>query len=125
MHYLFGEYGLIIIDPNSKNLKNNISDIIVDDIVNNTIEKIEKSSGEVSDVYVRKVNFFYQESDLRERIDKTDKYAELHAKLASLYSEGSHLDGKMNDLKKEDIIMIIIIRASLYKKKILLFRFWA
>ena len=40
MNYLFGEYGLVTIDPNSKNLKKNISDIIVDDVVNNTIEKI-------------------------------------------------------------------------------------
>ena len=36
-------------------------------------------------------------------IDKTDKYAELQAKLASLNSEGSHLDGKMHDLKKENL----------------------
>jgi chromosome segregation ATPase len=35
-------------------------------------------------------------------IDKTDKYAELQAELASLNSEGSHLDGKMHDLKKEN-----------------------
>ena len=82
MNYLFGEYGLITIDPNSKNLKKNISDIIVDDVVNNTIEKIEKSSDKVSDVYVRKINFFYQESDLRERIDKTDKYNVLSTTLS-------------------------------------------
>ena len=82
MNYLFGEYGLITIDPNSNNLKKNISDIIVDDIVNNTIEKIEKSSDKVSDVYVRKINFFYQESDLRERIDKTDKYNVLSTSLS-------------------------------------------
>ena len=36
----------------------------------------------VSDVYVRKVNFFYQESDLRERIDKTDKYNVLSTNLS-------------------------------------------
>ena len=35
-------------------------------------------------------------------IDKTDKYAELQAKLASLNSEGSHIDGKLHDLKKEN-----------------------
>ena len=35
-------------------------------------------------------------------IDKTDKYAELQAKLASLNSEGSHIDSKMFDLKKEN-----------------------
>ena len=71
MNHLFGEYGLITIDPNSKNLKKSISDIIVDDVVNNTIEKVEKSSEKSSDVYVRKINFFFQGSDFRERIDKT------------------------------------------------------
>ena len=35
-------------------------------------------------------------------IDKTDKYAELQAKLASLNSEGSHIDGKLHDLKREN-----------------------
>ncbi len=82
MNYLFGEYGLITLDPNSKNLKKTIGDIIVDDIVNNTIEKIEKSSDKVSDVYVRKINFFFQGSDFRERIDKADKYNILSTNLS-------------------------------------------
>ena len=70
MNHLFGEFGLITIDPNSKNLKKTISDIIVDDVVNNTIEKVEKSSENTSEVYVRKINFFFQESDFRQRIPK-------------------------------------------------------
>ena len=82
MNHLFGEYGLITIDPNSKNLKKSISDIIVDDVVNNTIEKVEKSSEKTSDVYVRKINFFFQGSDFRERIDKTNKYNILSTNLS-------------------------------------------
>ena len=82
MNHLFGEFGLITIDPNSKNLKKTISDIIVDDVVNNTIEKVEKSSENTSEVYVRKINFFFQESDFRQRIDKTDKFNILSTNLS-------------------------------------------
>ncbi len=74
MNSLFGEYGLITMDPNSKKLKAIIKDIMVDDIINNTIEKIEKSSDNDSEVYVRKINFFYQGIDFRNRIDKSDSY---------------------------------------------------
>jgi bacillithiol biosynthesis cysteine-adding enzyme BshC len=74
MNELFGEYGLVTIDPNSANLKKTITDIVEDDVINNTIEKIEKSSAQASDVYVRKINFFYQGSNFRERIDKSDRY---------------------------------------------------
>ena len=60
MNSLFGKFGLIIIDPNSKNLSL-IKDIMDDDIINNSIEKIEKSSDSTSEVYVRKINFFLSE----------------------------------------------------------------
>ena len=114
MNYLFGEYGLISIDPNSKDLKKNISDIIVDDVINNTIENIEKSSNEVSDVYVRKVNFFYQESDLRERIDKTDKYNVLSTSL-------SFTEKEIKDKIKSspELFSPNVITRCLYQQRIL------
>ena len=114
MNYLFGEYGLITIDPNSKNLKKNISDIIVDDVINNTIENIEKSSDEASDVYVRKVNFFYQESDLRERIDKTDKYNILSTSL-------SFTEKEIKDKIKSspELFSPNVITRCLYQQRIL------
>ena len=82
MNSLFGKFGLIIIDPNSKNLKSTIKDIMEDDIINNSIEKIEKSSESSSDVYVRKINFFFQKSDFRERIEKSDMYNILSSELS-------------------------------------------
>jgi len=114
MNYLFGEYGLISIDPNSKDLKKNISDIIVDDVINNTIENIEKSSNEISDVYVRKVNFFYQESDLRERIDKTDKYNVLSTSL-------SFTEKEIKDKIKSspELFSPNVITRCLYQQRIL------
>ena len=114
MNYLFGEYGLISIDPNSKDLKKNISDIIVDDVINNTIENIEKSSNVVSDVYVRKVNFFYQESDLRERIDKTDKYNVLSTSL-------SFTEKEIKDKIKSspELFSPNVITRCLYQQRIL------
>ena len=114
MNYLFGEYGLVTIDPNSKNLKNTIRDIIVDDVVNNTIEKIEKSSDKASDVYVRKVNFFYQDSNLRERIDKTDKYNILSTNL-------SFTEKEIKDKIKSspELFSPNVITRCLYQQKIL------
>ena len=114
MNNLFGEYGLISIDPNSKNLKKNISDIIVDDVINNTIENIEKSSEEASDVYVRKINFFYQESDLRERIDKTDKYNVLSTSL-------SFTEKEIKDRIKSspELFSPNVITRCLYQQRIL------
>ena len=61
---------------------NNQKNCFLTNKLNNTLEKIEKSSDKVSDVYIRKINFFYQESDLRERIDKTDKYNVLSTSLS-------------------------------------------
>ena len=53
MNYLFENYGLLVIDPSSKVLKEKILDLMADDILNNTISKVEESSMEKSEVYVR------------------------------------------------------------------------
>lgn len=74
MNFLFGERGLIVIDPNSKLLKKSFVEIIEDDIINNSIYNIEKSSDIKSDVLIRKINFFYQDENLRERIEKENDY---------------------------------------------------
>ena len=74
MNFLFGERGLIVIDPNSKLLKKSFVQIIEDDIINNSIYNIEKTSEIKSDVLVRKINFFYQEKNFRERIEKENEY---------------------------------------------------
>ena len=72
MNSLFGIYGLVILDPDSKNLKKSIIDLISDDIFNNTIYKVEKSSKKKSEVFIRKINFFYLDDQVRERIESDD-----------------------------------------------------
>ncbi len=114
MNTLFGEYGLTIIDPNSKNLKATIKDIMTDDIINNTIEKKEKLSEIDSDVYVRKINFFYLGSDFRERIDKNDKYNILSTKLSFTEEE---IKNKINS-SPESFSPNVITRC-LYQQRIL------
>ena len=114
MNHLFGEFGLITIDPNSKNLKKTISDIIVDDVVNNTIEKVEKSSENTSEVYVRKINFFFQESDFRQRIDKTDKFNILSTNLSFTKKEIKDKIGSSPELFSPNVIT-----RCLYQQRIL------
>ena len=72
MNSLFEAYGLVVIDPSSKVLKEKIHDLIADDIFHNTISKLEKSSEEKSQVYVRKINFFYMNNGIRERIESSN-----------------------------------------------------
>jgi bacillithiol biosynthesis cysteine-adding enzyme BshC len=67
MHFLFGSYGLIVLDASSKRLKSGFTNIIKDDILKNTIHGIS-SSDKKSQVHVRKINFFYMKDNLRERI---------------------------------------------------------
>ena len=114
MNSLFGKFGLIIIDPNSKNLKSSITDIIEDDIINNSIEKIEKSSDSSSEVYVRKINFFFQKSDFRERIEKSDTYNILSSELS--FSE-EEIKNKIQ-LSPESFSPNVITRC-LYQQRIL------
>ena len=75
MNALFSRYGLIVFDPDSKALKASVKELIYSDIFDNTISKVEDSSNEKSDVYVRKINFFYMKEGLRERIESVnDKF---------------------------------------------------
>ena len=74
MNFLFGEMGLVVLDPNSQNFKKSFIDVIEDDIINNSIFNIEKSSEVKSDVLVRKINFFFQDSKFRDRIERDKDY---------------------------------------------------
>ncbi|PZD77288.1 bacillithiol biosynthesis cysteine-adding enzyme BshC [Mesonia sp. K7] len=72
---LFGEYGLVIVDSNKKELKKEFIPFIKSDIFQNTAYKkvsktksyLEKSDYKVQ-VNPREINFFYQDKNLRERI---------------------------------------------------------
>jgi bacillithiol biosynthesis cysteine-adding enzyme BshC len=72
---LFEDYGLVILDANDKQLKTTFSEIIKDDILNNsnfklvnkTIEELDRV-GVKAQVNPREINCFYMMDGLRERI---------------------------------------------------------
>jgi len=79
VHELFGEYGLVIIDGDQKDLKHEFAEIIKDDIANNTnfklvnqtISELEKA-GIKPQVNPREINVF-RLSEKRERIEEATK----------------------------------------------------
>jgi bacillithiol biosynthesis cysteine-adding enzyme BshC len=72
---LFGEYGLVIVDADNKELKQTFAPVIERDIIdqnsfreiNNSSEKL-KMAGYHPGVNAREINFFYLDEGLRERI---------------------------------------------------------
>ena len=87
---LFGEYGLVIVDADCKELKKQFGEIIVNDIVNknsfrninDTNSRLEKA-GFATQVHAREVNFFYMKDDLRERIvDENGRYSVLNTSIS-------------------------------------------
>jgi bacillithiol biosynthesis cysteine-adding enzyme BshC len=86
---LFGEFGLVILDSDNKQLKQLFAPIIEQDIFEqNSYREINKSSknlqeqGYKTGVNAREINFFYLEDGLRERIEyKNGKYYILNTDL--------------------------------------------
>ena len=115
MNSLFETYGLVVIDPSSKVLKEKIHDLIADDIFHNTISKVEKSSKEKSEVYVRKINFFYMNNGIRERIESSNnKYKVV----------GTDIEFTKSDLKKlidsnPEYFSPNVITRCLYQQRIM------
>lgn len=78
VHHLFGGQGLVIIDADDARLKSEFSDILTDDILNNTnyklvnqtIAELEKK-GVKPQVNPREINCFYLTNEFRERISKS------------------------------------------------------
>lgn len=76
VHQLFAHYGLVIMDGNDSRLKSEFSEVIKDDIINNTnyklvnetISELEKT-GFKAQVNPREINCFYMIDNLRERIE--------------------------------------------------------
>jgi bacillithiol synthase len=79
VNHLFGSEGLIVLDADNKELKNEFTDIIRRDIIENAShehaqkcsESLEKL-GYKCQIYPRPVNFFYSIPSLRERIEFQD-----------------------------------------------------
>jgi len=74
---LFGEYGLVVLDADDKDLKSLFKDVIADDLHNHKANDLAGKAAEKltqmgysSQVYPRSINFFYIENGIRERIIK-------------------------------------------------------
>ena len=94
VHQLFADYGLVIVDGNDPQFKNEFSDIIKDDIlnttnyklVNQTISELEKV-GVKAQVNPREINCFYMLENLRERLERVSN-APVEEPVLSLSREG-------------------------------------
>jgi bacillithiol biosynthesis cysteine-adding enzyme BshC len=79
---LFGEYGLIVLIPDSTNLKRLATEIFKDDLLNETASVIVEKTAERLDAIgyklqanPREINLFYLKDDLRNRIERVkNKY---------------------------------------------------
>jgi bacillithiol biosynthesis cysteine-adding enzyme BshC len=76
---LFGEYGLVILDADEKDLKTEFRSIIKDDIFNNNAHALAQNTtkqledlGHKSQIYPRPINFFFMEDGIRERIEEAE-----------------------------------------------------
>jgi bacillithiol biosynthesis cysteine-adding enzyme BshC len=77
---LFGEYGVVILDQDSKALKAEFSEYIAEEIFEaSSISKVQESNNELealgykAQVFVREINYFYTGTGYRERIVEVDK----------------------------------------------------
>ncbi|MEO6134705.1 MAG: bacillithiol biosynthesis cysteine-adding enzyme BshC [Ginsengibacter sp.] len=75
VHELFKEYGLLVLQPDNAVYKNEMIDILEDDIFNHTSSKIvEKTSEKLSanykaQAYPRAINLFYLKDNIRKRFE--------------------------------------------------------
>jgi bacillithiol biosynthesis cysteine-adding enzyme BshC len=80
-HYintLFGEYGLVVLDGDDRELKKIFSPVMADDLFNHSAKRCVDSTnakleqaGYKPQVYCREINLFYLEDGLRSRIEKS------------------------------------------------------
>ncbi len=98
LNYLFSDYGLIIIDPNSKILKKQIIHLIESDILNNSSKNIINQTSDqlgYSQAFARDINFFYLHDNLRSRIIKDgNKYKVMNTEF--IFSE-QEIKKKINE----------------------------
>lgn len=120
-HQLFSKYGLVIIDGDNKKLKNEFSDIMLDDLtknsafllVNETIRKLE--SKYKIQVKPREINLFYLQENLRGRIEKNNSHYSIHDSTLK-FSEKEILEQVIS--QSENFSPNVVLRP-LYQEKIL------
>ena len=76
---LFGKDGLVVLDADNKELKAQLAEVIHDDFFKHTPKtRVEQTNKELNElgystqVFAREINFFYLDSNLRSRIERTD-----------------------------------------------------
>lgn len=89
MDYLFGEEGLICIDADHKDLKALLLPVIEKDVLEQMHEPIVANTtgqlqalGYKTQVNARPINFFYLKEQLRERIEKDEKFSVLQSDIS-------------------------------------------
>ncbi|MEM9858047.1 MAG: bacillithiol biosynthesis cysteine-adding enzyme BshC [Bacteroidota bacterium] len=75
MNYLFGEYGLVVLDADDHHLKSILAPVIQDDLLRHSAKglvdkptKVINDLGYKTQVHSRDINFFYLDEGIRERI---------------------------------------------------------
>lgn len=90
VHNLFSKYGLVIIDGNDKKLKALFSEIMKDDMLNNTaFKKVNETISKFGSHYKaqvnpREINLFYLQENARERIERSNSQFTIHNLQSSL-----------------------------------------
>ena len=98
VHSLFGKHGLLILEPDNKHLKKLFSEIIIDELLNNTLNKnVLNTNNELNTVFEnsynpqvnsREINLFYIKDNLRARIEKIgDVFSVLDTNISFTQSE--------------------------------------
>jgi bacillithiol synthase len=79
VHALFGQEGLVVVDGDSRPLKQAFAQVMHDDLFNHTakalVEKTNKAleqQGYSTQVFARDINFFFLDVGKRERLEKTE-----------------------------------------------------
>lgn len=99
VNQLFGDHGLVILDADKKELKDQFKSIIKDDLFEGSAHKLVQSAtekleaqGYKSQIFPRPINFFYMEDGLRERIEEVEgRYTVLNTSLSFSKAEIENL----------------------------------
>jgi bacillithiol synthase len=115
-HYvnaLFGAEGLIVLDPDNRELKSLFREVMHDDIIRcNTLKLVTHTNQELekadykTQVFCRDINFFYVDDNLRSRIEKQDgQYHVLETSLTFTEKEIGELIEKQPEKFSPNVIL--------------------
>lgn len=119
---LFGEYGLVVIDPDHDELKKLFVPVLRDDILNGTNEQLVNGTisrmqehGLDAQVTPRGVNVFYMRQNLRERIEREgDKFKVVNTDIVLTHEE---LEKELNEHPSRFSPNVVL--RPLYQQRIL------